>query len=466
MRVSLFASLSLAMIGGGMLASTQSASAGLDFYDVTTVFVGEDGYGGGGNDIEYYGASGGIGAWAVGTTACNEGNIVAPWYGGTTDVPVIAQNIYRYKSGRFEQIGVSWLKHSFCAVSEPGCGTCQSTGCNTLGIGCADTYWADLNANVDAPRSEINATTGEYAYPFSIAPSGPSTIRARIQVLPADIEPSQNSGAQYWIEGQYVEPGESVWDVQNNNASCRAVRFTSSTNCTGLSPTQFRVPAVTRWAQVDPNATVVEVFTDETGQGGEGIANGLLHFGNAVSSNSDGSHHYEYLIHNQTSHRSVGSFSIPVPECVEISNVEVRMPQYHSGETIENTPWTYERSGGMLTFSTPAHTSANNFTGPAIRWGTLVNFRFDSDAAPGEASGSLGLWRSGPGDSSYALSLGAPSCEDDPCPSDLNDDGVVNVDDLLLVVGGYGTPDGDVNGDGVGDVNDILLVIEDYGNNC
>ena len=90
MRVSLLTSLSLAVVGGSMMASSQSASAsarsGLDFYDVTTVFVGEDGYGGGGTDVEYYGTSSGIQGWAVATTACNEGNIVAPWYGGTTDV--------------------------------------------------------------------------------------------------------------------------------------------------------------------------------------------------------------------------------------------------------------------------------------------------------------------------------------------------------------------------------------------
>ena len=470
MRVSLLTSLSLAVVGGSMMASSQSASAsarsGLDFYDVTTVFVGENGYGGGGNDIEYYGTSGGIEGWAVATTACNEGNIVAPWYGGTTDVPVIAQQFYRYKDGRFEQIGMSWLKHSFCAVSEPGCGSCSSTGCNTLGVGCADTYWADLNANIDAPRSEINATTGEYSYPFSIAPSGPSTIRARVQLLPADIDPSQNSGAQYWIEGQYVEPGESIWDVQNNNASSRAVRFTSTTNCTGLSPTSFRIPAVTRWADVDTNATVVQVFTDETGHGGEGVAAGLLHFGHSATANGNGNYHYEYLIHNQTSHRSVGSFSIPVPDCVSISNVEVRMPQYHSGETVENTPWTWAHSGGMLIFSTPAHTSNNNNSGPAIRWGTMANVRFDADAAPVETDGQLGLWRSGPGAGSNVVSLKAPDCEDNPCPADMNGDGTVNVDDLLAVVAEYGTPGGDVNGDGIGDVDDILVVLAAFGTDC
>ena len=64
-------------------------------FDVTTVFVAEDGYGGGGTDIDYYGTSGGVRGFAVGTTSCNRGNVVAPWYGGTNNVPVIQQSCYR-----------------------------------------------------------------------------------------------------------------------------------------------------------------------------------------------------------------------------------------------------------------------------------------------------------------------------------------------------------------------------------
>ena len=436
-----------------------------DFYDVTTVFAGENGYGGGGTDVEYYGTSGGIEGWAIATTACNLGNIVAPWYGGSNDVPVIAQNVYRYNNGRFEQIGLSWLKHSFCAVSEPGCGSCQSTGCNTLGVGCADTYWADLNADADAPRSEINATTGEYAYPFSNAPSGPGNIRGRLQLLPADINPSENNGAQYWIEGQYVEPGESVFGAQLNNASCRAVRFTSTTNCVGLSPTEHMIPAVTRWAEVDSNATVVQVFTEETGQDGTGVANGLLHVGHAATNNGNGTHHYEFLVHNQNSHRSVGSFSVPVPDCVTLTNVQARMPLYHSGETMDNNPWNWEHSGGVLTFWTDAHTSANNMTGPAIRWATMANFRFDADGAPIEASSTIGLWRSGPGADSHDVDVKVPDCGGG-CPEDLNGDGVVDVNDILMGIAGFGTPAGDVDGDGDGDVDDLLMLIAAFGTTC
>ncbi len=454
-----------------------------DCYDVTTVFVGENGYGGGGSDIEYYGTNSGLSGWAVGTTACNLGTIEAPWYGGTKAAPVIGQNVYRYKNGRFEQIGLSWLKHSFCAVSEPGCAdSYQSTGCDTLGIGCADTYWADLNANIDAPRSEINATTGEYDYPFTNSPSGPSTIRARIQLLPDDIDPSENPGAQFWIEGQYVvtprvdgsgeyaEPGESVWGVHHNNASSRAVRFTSTSNCVGISnspgATDHTLPAVMRWADVDPSATVVEVLTDEYGEGGEGTAQGLLHVGHSATDNGNGTHHYEFLVHNQVSHRSVGSFSVPVPDCVTLTNVEARLPIYHSGETIDNAPWQWEHSGGVLTFWTDAHTPENNMTGAAIRWGTSANFRFDADAEPTADHLTVGLWRSGPGAATILVETLVPDCEQADCPEDLTGDGIVNVDDLLMAIAGFGTPGGDVNGDGIGDVDDLLALIAAFGTSC
>jgi hypothetical protein len=120
----------------------------------------------------------------------------------------------------------------------------------------------------------------------------------------------------------------------------------------------------------------------------------------------------------------------------------------------------------MLIFSTPAHTSNNNNSGPAIRWGTMANVRFDADAAPVETDGQLGLWRSGPGAGSNVVSLKAPDCEDNPCPADMNGDGTVNVDDLLAVVAEYGTPGGDVIGDGFGDVDDILVVWAAFGTDC
>ena len=47
--------------------------------------------------------------------------------------------------------------------------------------------------------------------------------------------------------------------------------------------------------------------------------------------------------------------------------------------------------------------------------------------------------------------------------ADLNDDCVVDVSDLLIVLGAWGGPDGDVDGDGVTDVTDLLLVLGAWG---
>lgn len=44
-------------------------------------------------------------------------------------------------------------------------------------------------------------------------------------------------------------------------------------------------------------------------------------------------------------------------------------------------------------------------------------------------------------------------------PADLNQDGLVNVTDLLIVIGAWGGPGGDINGDGTTNVTDLLMVI-------
>ena len=51
------------------------------------------------------------------------------------------------------------------------------------------------------------------------------------------------------------------------------------------------------------------------------------------------------------------------------------------------------------------------------------------------------------------------------CQGDANDDGVVNVNDLLMAIGDWGQTGSlaDVNGDGVVSVSDILVMIDAWG---
>lgn len=426
-------------------------------FDVTTVFVAENGYGGGGSDIDYYGTSGGVRGFAVGTTSCNRGNQTAPWYGGTNNVPVIQQSCYRILDGRFEQIGMSWLKHSFCAVSEPGCNTwtgggCNSTNCNTLGIGCADTYWAGLNADADAPRSEINATTGHYDYPFTISPSGSSSVRGKLQLVDADY--LNVDGASFFMEAQYVERNEhEQCDGQrhlNNASHCKAL-FNSATSCVrdqSWGPTKHMVPAIFSWEDV--GATVRQLDTDEADS-----VPGRMNVGWLVTDNGNGTWHYEYAIHNQNSHRSFDSFSIPVPASTTLTNVEFRDIHYHSSEqnVIHGTDWTFSNAGGNATWTAVDEGSATN----AIRWATTYNFRFDANAAPEGVQVSLDYWRSGGSDSSVGFTGQGPGSGSTNCPGDFNGDNTVDVEDVLTVIEGWGTDY---------QVEDLLEVLAMYGTSC
>ena len=52
------------------------------------------------------------------------GNCWLEWFSGNNRHPVIGQNMYRLLDGRFEQIGLSWLKHGFTALQQEECDDC------------------------------------------------------------------------------------------------------------------------------------------------------------------------------------------------------------------------------------------------------------------------------------------------------------------------------------------------------
>ena len=356
--------------------------------DVYTYDVGVDGNNQ--NDIHYYGQNGSppVAAYSIATQSCNKGTAQANWFtsGGSTLHPVIGQNMFRYKDGRFEQIGQSWLKHGFCAVNEieSFCAPCQSTPCSTLGIGCADTYWATLNdGQTGQSKANINATLGSHVH--GGAPTGNATIRGRLQVLVSDIDPAQNPDAEYYIEGQYVTSDDTAVGNAGNNASWRPVNVLAVNNIDGGGPTRREEPAIYAWQDADRDVNIQKVTNIESA--------GKTHFlvGYRVKKIALQTWVYEYAIQNLNSDQSGASVSIPASSSVTVSNIGFHDVFYHSGDPYDGTDWPGVRNATEVVWATTPHST--NVNANALRWGTLYNFRFIADAPPILGTLTLGLFK-------------------------------------------------------------------------
>ncbi len=432
-------------------------------------------------DICTWGTIAAVSAYSVATDACNIGDEVLLWHGDTNEHPVIAQHLYRQKDGRFEQIGLSWVKHGFAADTRSLCCPCQNPKDDQLlGVGCSDAYAACQNGDQAGfngcggicqglgPRYQINATTGEYPYPYATIGQGGNLIYKRLQVHVADLNPSLNAGALYYAEAQYLTAADAAAGNHHNNASYEQALvgpIQGGTYPLGLvGDTTPALPAIYAWQDNDPQ---VLIFVVQDDGGAPDDHDGRFHLGFRVTDNGDGTWHYEWALHNLNSHRSARSFSVPVGAGAILSNVDFHDVDYHSGDgegnvTFDGTDWALAAGGGAASWSTS--TFAEDSNANALRWGTLYNFRFDADQPPVQTTATIGLFRPGsPGDVSV-VTLG-PGPGPTACPWDCaNANGEVEVVDLLSLLGSWGVLGGpcDINGDGVG-VDDLLLMLGHWG---
>ncbi len=342
-------------------------------------------------DSSTYAAVGNIVAYSVGTTSCNLGSCWLNWKSGIAEHPVIGQNLFRLKNGRFEQVGQSWLKHGFTALQ----GTVCSTSCNAapdgthLGVNCSDPYSSSLNGSQTrlGPKLDVNPDTGVYLFPDSRETrAGASSIDKRLQAHTADVDPAQNSGAVYYAETQYVTHDDAMFKNNANNSSYRTCTFGA-----GPSYTMTLTGSVVRqktgidaWKAAD--ATVVETQI--------GASEGLFILGAKVTSLGGGLYHYEYAVQNFTNNRGAQAFTVPLPPGTTVTNVGFHDVDYASSvpaEIYDGTDWTPTVTAGSVSWTTTPY--ATNTMANALRWGTLYNFRFDANQPPGTSTISLDYFK-------------------------------------------------------------------------
>jgi hypothetical protein len=354
--------------------------------------------------------------FAIGTDSCNNGDEPVDWFAlPNTDHPVVPQNLYRMSGGednqeRFEQIGQSWMKHTFEALEESVCGTCNTGGCQTfthLCPGCSDPYVSSLNGDQDliGSRAWINPFTGSF-------PSNADDhtghqhdgVSHRIRVETVDVMPSGNPGATYFGEAAYISGHEYTWCQSHpgecnmfNNFSYRQFSVSGGPTFFNFSPVSSTVrmqPAIQAWAAT--GATVQQIEPDP---GNDGI----FFVGYKVTGPTSGLWHYEYAIFNMNLDRAIQSFQVFFGFPVPLSNIDFHAPPQEPGWANDgtvgdagysSTPWTVDGgTGSTLTWS--SETFAQNPNANAIRWGTLYNFRFDSSAPPVNSNATIGFFKTG-----------------------------------------------------------------------
>jgi len=337
-----------------------------------------------------------VSGFAIGTIACNSGDENLVWFADTSEHPVIAQNLYRLMDARFEQVGMSWVKHGFFATDSDYCGPCSDQDGTIpgsyLAVGCSDLYSASLNGNWAylGPRSEVNAHTGFHLGRLSYGvPPVPHIAERRLQAANVDLDPDANPGAAYFVEGHYVTPDDAADGNGNNNVTYRpayvlraGIEEYALEMDDDLSVSQ--TPAIYAWAASDPDALITEAPVP-----GEG----LFVVGAKATDIGGGFYAYEFAVYNMNSDRSGGSFSVPIPVGSIVRGAGFHDADYHSGEPYDDADWSAVIEPDAVTWTTVPYDQ--DVHANALRWATLYNFRFECSASPGPTSLTLGLFKPG-----------------------------------------------------------------------
>jgi len=404
------------------------------------------------NQVRRWGKVGSITGYSVGTISCNIGDAPISWIQNSPNHPVIGGQIYRLKDGRFEQIGLTWVKHGFLALDEELCS--GPGGCHAPPVGhpdwgkylfpgCSDPYSAQLNGSQQrlGPRSEINPSTGAKPFPYAMIGISGDNIYKRLQIADADLDPALNSGADYFVEGEYITADDATAGNQGNNVSYRELTVVETTpgvfELTMVGPTMREQSAIMAWAAADSNVAIES--TTVAGDGTFMLANNVTDLGN-------GEFAYEYALYNRDSHRSAGAIQIPLGLNVTPSATGFHDVHYHDGDgepfgaTYSGLDWAMTTPAGFIQWSTESY--ATNIGANALRWGTIYNFRFVANTPPKPGLVTVGLFRPGT-PSSFQIAARVP---DDFIPDfvlgDMNVNGAVDMPDVPLFVALILDPDG------------------------
>lgn len=411
-----------------------------------------------------YGVVGDYQSYSFGDSTCNIGDAPFTYNANTPDHPVFTSSLYRIQGGRFEQIGMSFVSHTFFPLQGNACGLgCTPGAPGMLGAGCSDAIGAGLAGTQSdmGPRIEIEPWSGDFPYPFSTINQSGDAVYKRLKARIADLS---DTSALYFVERQYISNEEAA-DSRGNNASYRRVSFTPATNTPQLQGTTFaQRPAIYAWQDHGLGADMPDpgVMISPVSLPGDGA----VYVGSRATDLGDGTWRYDYAIQNQNAARGINALRIPIG-----FNRSANDPMFHDidyideiDNQIEGTDWDFSVVSGYASWELGDDFDSNPL-GNAIRWGTTYSFSFVSTQPPTTKVAELGLFDDD-GSGHVIASIVAPFSG--PCRADMNADGILNFFDISTWINAYNTGDlnADFTGDGVFSFFDASAFLNEYNQGC
>jgi len=342
---------------------------------------------------------------------CNPGSVGIPWAAAMqSNHPKFGFLLVRVSGGKIEQVNNwSFCKHAFTSTNYSGaCGSCNTPGGSVMGVGCSDTYGAGNNADRFwlGPPAEIDPWLGtwnpvgsyfDYGDPTVTGAAAIDGIRSlsstqigafdavknRMTVREIDLT---TAGAQYFYAIQLIHQGESGANRGDNLASrgCSPTYGGGNWSFPNNANAMTHGSVLTRWPGAEVNA------------GQNGNDDGRFFVGCVVTPLGGGNHHYEYAIHNVDNNRGGATLRVPIDAAAVASNFS-----FGDIDTNALNEWTAARVGNEIVFTAPASNPLN--------WGTIYNFGFDANFAPGSGMVTIDEARLGPGALSVGVGAKVPS---------------------------------------------------------
>ena len=314
---------------------------------------------------------------SMSTTSCNVGDVNMNWFAAMNeDHPGINMQLYRELDGRFEMVGISWVKHGFFALSSSQCTPCQNPSNGTfLGVGCSDTYANSNNGDRFwlGPRDEWDAFLGTWECTGSFFDGTPvdcqrdqggngfNSVDHRLESFDYDLG---NPGATYYYEAHYV-----MHDDVNNMNDIGSRRCTMSWNGSswnfatpGSGNALVEGPALLRWGDTQTIASPKPY-------------DGEVVLAVDVTDNGNGTWRYEYALFNWRLESEVRSFQIPFKGFASDF-------YFHDIDDQASNDWQVSTADNNITFTFPDVFLSGHKVGGPLGHNYLYNFGFTANRGP------------------------------------------------------------------------------------